>query len=158
MPPDEEIKPDRKDGDMQPARGLRNENVVVPHKRPVPEINLQEPQGWERFKRWLKRSGRLTLVAEHGGTEQGKLSIPYPIIAAMVALFIWIAGASIAAVWSFASMSRDLSNLQNTLTNQAIRDAEERKKMQEELMLMQTYLQNDRERIIKLEAMKGMKN
>jgi hypothetical protein len=154
--------PDREDDgkSMQP-RGLRNDEVRQ-YPQTTPKITLQQPlqRGlWQRLKYSLHHGGRLTLMAEDGkGQGQARLSIPYPLVAAMVALFIWIAGASIAAVWSFASMSRDLNNLQNSFTNQIIRDAEERKKMQEEYLLMQTYLQNDRERLIKLEAQKGRSN
>jgi hypothetical protein len=150
----DETNPQEDGSDMSQARGVNYERAEgVPHIiRPKDKLqeNLQPKDSI--FAR-LFRGGLTVSTSEKPG-----MHVPYVVAGFILTFFIWAAGMTCAAVWAFASMSTNMQNLSNSVTQQTIRDAEERKKLQEENMLLRTYVQNDRERIIKLEAQQRGRN
>jgi hypothetical protein len=162
MPPDDETKPDRKDGNMQPARGIANGNVIVPHKRPVPAEDLQDnlQEGWvKRF-----REGKVVLMT--GKTPDKGLSIPYPILTGIVTIVIWLAGLTGMLIYNLATMNANFANLNTNLVNRDAQQAKETQALRDEFNqkfatvkgendMLNTWIQTTRERLIKLEAQKG---
>lgn len=115
-----------------------------------------EPQVLTGVSAWINRhfefpKGELAIVAENGS----KLSIPYPLLAAILGLFIWMGGGTIAAVWALATISANVSNLSTSVIQSQAAQAIEKKQMQEKLELQQVYITDLREKIIRLETKNG---
>lgn len=94
-------------------------------------------------------------MAENGS----RISLPTPILGALIALFVWLAGGTLAGVWLVATMSANVSNLSNQMMQYQIRADTEKEAMQKKLDLQQVYITDLREKQIKLEAQqKGRSN
>lgn len=72
-------------------------------------------------------SGELAIVATTGQ----KISLPTPLLGALVALFIWMAGGTLAGVYLAGRMSATVDNLGNTFTQYQIRAEAESKATKE---------------------------
>lgn len=105
---------------------------------------------------WLDRhfefpSGEFAIVTDNGQ----KLSLPYPLLGALLALFVWIAGGTLAGVWALATMSTNVSNLTDTITREQAKSDSERKALQEKIELQALLISDLREKVIRLEAKRG---
>ena len=96
-------------------------------------------------------SGELAIVTSRGD----KISIPTPLIGALLALFIWMVGGTIGFAYFMGRMSSSVETLNTNFLQYQIRADAEKKALQDKLDLQQVYLQNDRERIARLEAEKA---
>lgn len=131
-----------------------HEHPLSSQRRTVTESQKQGLLQW-LFGKWFTfPSGEFAIVMENGS----KLSLPYPLLAALLALFVWIAGGTLAGVWALASMSTNVANLTATMTReQAIADTE-RKALQEKLELQALLISDLREKIIRLEERRRLGN
>ena len=122
-----------------------------------PEVSLQEStQG--AISQWVAQrfvfpKGEFCIMAENGQ----RISLPLPLLAALITLFVWIAGGTLAGVWLAASISANVSNLTQSQLQFQTREETEKKVMQDKIDLQQVYITDLREKIIRLEA-KGSKN
>ena len=94
--------------------------------------------GWVR-ERFEFPGGEFAIVTAKGE----KISLPTPLLAALVALFIWMAGGTLTGVYLAGRMSATVDNLGNTFTQYQIR-AEADKKAEADRM--NTELKSLRER------------
>jgi len=83
-----------------------------------------------------------------------KISLPTPMLAALVALFIWMAGGTISFVYLAGRMSATVDNLGNTFTQYQIRADADRKAMQEKIELQALIISDLREKVIRLDERK----
>jgi hypothetical protein len=152
----DETNPDREGKElMSTAR--------VKHEQSYPHIK-EAPAPLNSARHWLSRYGRLKIMAQtSSGEARPGLSIPYPILTGILTLFIWLAGLTGMLIYTLATLNANFANLNTSLTNrdaqsshefQAAKEETARtlKELSESQQLMQTYLQNDREKIIRIEA------
>lgn len=98
-------------------------------------------------------------MAENGQ----RISLPTPVLGALIALFVWLAGGTLAGVWLVATMNANVQNLSNTMTQYQIRAEAEKKaendrhdaetrQLKEQLELQSLKLADLREKQIRSEA------
>lgn len=156
--PDETHPRQKEDGSaMSTARNVkyeRAEGLRIPHIL-SPKDRLQDKlRPKESIFAQLFRGGLIVSTSE----SKPGVQIPYPILAVIAALFMWLAGITGGAIYIFGSMNSTLNGINTSLMQREIRDAEHNKKLEEDMRLQWTYVQNDRERIIKLEAQQRGRN
>lgn len=89
-------------------------------------------------------------MAENGQ----RISLPTPLLGALIALFVWLAGGTLAGVWLVATMSANVSNMNNTFMQYQLNEAAEKKRMQEKIDLQALQIADAREKIIRLDERK----
>jgi hypothetical protein len=102
---------------------------------------------------WVRRhfefpKGEFAIVTNRGD----KISLPTPLIGVLVGLFMWLIGGTIGFAYFMGRMSTSVETLNASFLEYRIRSDAEKKAMQEKLDLQQMYIQNDRERLARLEA------
>src|SRR6185369_17105482 len=132
-------------------------------ERTSPNGHMQEILDGDKPSRtglwaWIQRrfefpKGEFAFVTSHGD----KITLPMPVIGALVALFMWVAGGTIGFAYFMGRMSSGVETLNSSFTQYQIRTESEKKAMQEKIDLQQMYIQNDRERLARLEATKANK-
>jgi len=138
-------------------------NVAVLHGRTWDATNngraaqdaLQENAQRNWLSHLLRRHfvfprGEFAIVAENGQ----RISLPTPLLGALIALFVWLAGGTLAGVWLVATMSANVSNMNNTFMQYQLNEAAEKKRMQEKIDLQALQIADAREKIIRLDERK----
>lgn len=120
---------------MQAQRTLQR----VPDAKP--DISRERDSGFARFL-----TGHVTLMAENG-----KLTIPYPLVAVIASLIVVIAMQTLAGVWWASSMTEKMQGLKDQTTEREMRSLETLKQYKSELDEQRIWIQTTRERLVKLE-------
>ncbi len=89
-------------------------------------------------------------MAENGQ----RISLPTPLLGALIALFVWLAGGTLAGVWLVATMSANVQNLNNAVLQSQAQSQAERKAMQEKIDLLELKVADAREKVIRLDERK----
>lgn len=97
--------------DMSTVRGLNQDAVVIPHKRPTPKNELQEDLQQESVLHEFRRKVLPSLMEETGARAQG-VWIPSWFLAIIL---IPVCGGILWVVITLTQISRDQANLQNTI-------------------------------------------
>jgi hypothetical protein len=110
-------------------------------------------QDWlSRFihKHFVFPRGEFAIVAENGQ----RISLPTPLLGALIALFVWLAGGTLAGVWLVATISANVANMNNTFMQYELRTETEKKSMQEKIDLLELKVADAREKVIRLDERK----